>query len=72
MYASSAYVPIESLPGWLRVIAVANPITYTVDASRGFALGTPVLGATVSALAVSALLGSTGAIVAAKGFRRTA
>jgi ABC-2 type transport system permease protein len=72
MFASSAYVPIESLPGWLRVIAVVNPITYTVDASRGFALGHPVVNATVAALAVSAFLGSAGAVVAAKGFRRTA
>jgi ABC-2 type transport system permease protein len=34
MFASSAYFPIENMPGWLQAIANANPISYTIDAVR--------------------------------------
>jgi ABC-2 type transport system permease protein len=34
MFASSAYFPIKNMPGWLQVIANANPISYTIDAVR--------------------------------------
>ncbi|HJV28222.1 MAG TPA: ABC transporter permease [Aromatoleum sp.] len=33
-FASNAIYPIELMPGWLRTIAVANPLTYLVDALR--------------------------------------
>lgn len=38
MFASSAYVPVESLPPWLAAIAEVNPITVAVDAARNLAL----------------------------------
>jgi ABC-2 type transport system permease protein len=34
MFASSAYFPIENMPGWLQAIANVNPISYTIDAVR--------------------------------------
>ncbi len=33
-FASSAIYPIEIMPHWLKVIAIANPLTYLVDALR--------------------------------------
>jgi ABC-2 type transport system permease protein len=33
-FASSAIYPIELMPGWLRVVATLNPLTYMVDALR--------------------------------------
>lgn len=33
-FASNAIYPIDLMPGWLKVIAVANPLTYLVDALR--------------------------------------
>lgn len=33
-FASSAIYPIDLMPTWLKVIAVANPLSYTVDALR--------------------------------------
>ena len=33
-FASNAIYPIELMPGWLRVISIANPLTYEVDALR--------------------------------------
>jgi ABC-2 type transport system permease protein len=33
-FASSAIYPLSLMPGWLRPIALANPLTYLVDALR--------------------------------------
>ena len=33
-FASSAIYPLSVMPGWLRPIALANPLTYLVDALR--------------------------------------
>lgn len=37
-FASNAIYPLELMPGWLRGIARFNPLTYLVDALRGFML----------------------------------
>lgn len=34
MFASSAYFPLDKMPGWLQAIASVNPISYTIDAVR--------------------------------------
>jgi len=34
-FASNAIYPISVMPGWLRVVARVNPLTYVVDALRG-------------------------------------
>jgi ABC transporter DrrB family efflux protein len=41
-FASSIFVPIESMKSAIRVFAEHNPITYTVDAVRALTLGTPI------------------------------
>jgi ABC-2 type transport system permease protein len=33
-FASNAIYPIEIMPGWLKAIAIVNPLTYLVDALR--------------------------------------
>ena len=70
MFASSAFVPVAGLPGWLRVIATANPLTYAIDAARGWALAEPALGSTVGALVAAGLLTVAAGAVAASGVRR--
>jgi ABC transporter DrrB family efflux protein len=40
-FVSSAFVPIDSMPGWLQPVAEANPVTFMVDAVRALFLGTP-------------------------------
>jgi ABC-2 type transport system permease protein/oleandomycin transport system permease protein len=40
-FVSSAFVPVDSMPGWLQPIAEHNPFTYMVDAARALFLGTP-------------------------------
>jgi len=34
-FACNAIYPLDLMPGWLRVIAQINPLTYLVDALRG-------------------------------------
>jgi ABC-2 type transport system permease protein len=41
-YASSAFVPIATMKGWLQGFARNQPITPIADTLRGLLLGTPV------------------------------
>jgi ABC-2 type transport system permease protein/oleandomycin transport system permease protein len=38
-FASSAFVPVSSMPGWLQVFAEHQPVTTLVNACRGLMLG---------------------------------
>ncbi len=60
-FASNAIYPLSLMPGWLRGISVANPLTYEVDALRALMIsgGTSGFGLGVDfavLLGVSALL----------------
>lgn len=70
MFVSSAFVPLAGLPPWMRVLATINPLSYAVDAARGWALGDPAFGATLSALLTSAALIAGAALIASRGVRR--
>jgi ABC-2 type transport system permease protein len=37
-FLSSAFVPLESLPAWMRAVALVNPMTYAIDAMRALIL----------------------------------
>jgi len=39
IFVSSAYVPVESMPGWLQPIAENQPVTAMVGAVRALVLG---------------------------------
>ena len=39
VFVSSAYVPVESMPGWMQPIAEHQPITPMVGSVRALALG---------------------------------
>jgi ABC-2 type transport system permease protein len=41
-YASSAFVPVRTMPGWLRGFAANQPATSVIETLRGLLLGTPV------------------------------
>src|SRR5579862_7646521 len=38
-FASNAIYPMAIMPPWLRYVALVNPLTYLVDALRGFMIG---------------------------------
>ena len=39
-FASSAFVNVQSMPGWLQAFAVHQPVSQTIDAARQLMLGT--------------------------------
>jgi ABC transporter DrrB family efflux protein len=41
VFASSAFVPVSSMPSWLRVFAAHQPVSVTVDAVRALFSGGP-------------------------------
>jgi ABC transporter DrrB family efflux protein len=42
VFASSIFVPVETMPAWLEAFAEHSPITLAADAVRALSLGTPV------------------------------
>ncbi len=61
VFVSSAYVPVESMPGWMQPIAENQPVTAMVGAVRGLVLGgdtEALLGHSTSWFVVRALLWS--------------
>jgi ABC transporter DrrB family efflux protein len=41
VFASSAFVPVASMPGWLQPFAAHQPVSVTASAARALILGTP-------------------------------
>ncbi|MET3803172.1 ABC transporter DrrB family efflux protein [Nakamurella sp. UYEF19] len=52
-FLSSAFVPVQSMPAVLQVIAEYQPLTLMVDAVRGLVLGEPVTATTAHSLTFS-------------------
>lgn len=50
-FASSAFVPVESMPGWLQAFAKHQPVSVVVTAVRGLTLGTATFAQVAVALA---------------------
>jgi ABC-2 type transport system permease protein len=64
-FSSSALYPAKIMPGWLQVISKINPLSYEVEALRGFLIGTEttywldivvLVGATILAITAASLL----------------
>ena len=51
-FLSSAFVPVESMPGWLQPLARNNPINAIINAVRGLTLGVPEGGQPVESAVV--------------------
>ncbi len=39
LFASSVFVPVDSMPGWLASLVEVNPVTPVADAVRGLMIG---------------------------------
>jgi ABC-2 type transport system permease protein len=58
-FVSSAFVPVESMPGWMQSFAENQPLTQIVNATRAYSLGDDaerVLGQTASYFAIRSIL----------------
>jgi len=70
MFSSSAYMPVDSMPGWLRAVSKVNPLTYAIDAARAITFDTPAGTKLAAALGLAAATAAFGALVSARNFRR--
>ena len=43
LFLSSAFLPLEALPGWIQTFARFNPVTYGVDAARSLIIDRDVM-----------------------------
>lgn len=71
-YISSAFVPVDTLPGWLQGFAENQPLTPIIETLRSLLIGTPMGDSGVLALAWSIVIMIISAIVALALFRRKA
>ena len=67
---AGAYVPIDTFPGWLQVLAVFNPMTYAVRAWRGALLEATPPWEMAGSLAVLAGVAIVGLPLARTALRR--
>jgi len=70
VFASSAFVPVSSMPGWLQAFARHQPVSVTVSAVRDLVLGTPVASDLLQALAWMAGIVLVFAPLAVRRYRR--
>jgi ABC-2 type transport system permease protein len=64
-FVSSAYVPVDTMPGWMQAFARNQPITWMVDSVRSWVVADPVasLGHSSAYFTAGALLWSVALIV---------
>ncbi|MGH9048439.1 MAG: ABC transporter permease [Acidimicrobiia bacterium] len=72
VFASTAFVPLESMPGWLQVFAEHQPVTVTVEAVRALTLGGPTASHVLQALAWCVGILAVAAPLAVSRYRRAA
>jgi ABC-2 type transport system permease protein len=66
MFVSSAFAPLDTMPGWMRVLATGNPVSHATDALRGAVLGTATAGDVLIALLAAMVMWAVVAAVPAK------
>ena len=72
VFASSAFVPVETMPGWLQAYNDVQPVSVTVDAVRELALGGSTRNDVLSAIAWSVGIVAVFAPLAVARYRRAA
>ena len=71
VFASSAFVPVETMPGWLQAFAEVQPITLTVNALRALVLGGETAPYVLGSIAWSLGILAVFMPLAVRRFRRT-
>ncbi len=69
-FVSNAFVPSDTMPGWLQGWVDINPVTKLADAVRGLLVGGPVAGPTAAALLWAAGILAVFAPLAVRAFKR--
>jgi ABC transporter DrrB family efflux protein len=71
-FLSSAFVPIQTMPGWLQAFANNQPVTYVIDTMRALALGGPIESNLLKSVAWLAAIFIVFAPLAVRAYRRAA
>lgn len=71
-YASSAFVPVSTMPGWLQAFSRNQPVTQVVDVVRGQLMGTSSQGHLAAAVLWSVAIATVSAALAGVLFTRRA
>ena len=71
VFASSAFVPVDSMPGWLQVFARHQPVSVTASAVRDLALGSPATSHVLQSLGWDLAILAVFAPLAVSLYRRT-
>ena len=69
LFASNALYPLANLPGWIRIIALANPTTYLIDALRALVFGSQAMIAVPVSWAVLIIFAILGMVLALRSFQ---
>jgi ABC-2 type transport system permease protein/oleandomycin transport system permease protein len=72
VFASTAFVPLHSMPGWLQAFAAHQPVSVTVDAVRALTVGGPTTAKVLGSLAWSVGIVAVFAPLAVRRYRRAA
>ena len=71
VFASSAFVPVESMPGWLQVFAEHQPVSVVASAVRALSIGGPTASYVLQSVAWCVGILAVFAPLAVALFRRT-
>jgi ABC-2 type transport system permease protein len=71
VFASSVFVPVESMPGWLQAFAEHQPVSVTASAVRALVLGGPTASFVWQALAWAGGIVLVAAPLAVRRYRQT-
>jgi len=71
VFASSAFVPVETMPGWLQAFANHQPVSVTASAVRALVLGGPTASYVLQALAWITGIILVAAPIAVRRYRRS-
>ena len=72
VFASSAFVPVQTMPGWLQTYNDVQPVSVTVDAIRELSLGGATRNDLLGAIAWSVAIVAVFAPLAVRRYRRAA
>jgi ABC-2 type transport system permease protein/oleandomycin transport system permease protein len=72
VFASTAFVPLNTMPGWLQAWAEYQPVSVTVDAARALMLGGATAGKVLGAIAWIAVILAVFAPLSIRLYRKAA
>jgi ABC transporter DrrB family efflux protein len=70
VFASSIFVPVETMPSWLQGFAANSPVSFAADATRALAIGGPVARPLLFTLAWSVVILAVAIPASVRRYRR--